>query len=297
MDGQLANRVAAIRTSHTHRVRRREVKRDKRFDRAAWRSQVLVRADRLEAELKALGDQLGDSTAQSVVDELKCARAAASHVEPWTRWYRALSDWWRGTSVETAWRRLHLAEEQLTLLLPLDKLAARYKSLIPSDANAQSATPPALTADDYREAVSANNARSDSQHERVRVARNMLYVGSVIVGGIVGGLWAAGIFQGRTVGLGALGGAASIVFAFRGAIPSGPYNSLAAQSIVKVPLGAATAAMAIVVLKLGTTNLSSAAVDAYAVIFGFAQQAFSQLIDSKASSLTGTTSSTSSTSA
>jgi hypothetical protein len=121
----------------------------------------------------------------------------------------------------------------------------------------------------------------------------MLYIGSVVVGGIVGGLWAAGIFQGRTVGLGALGGAASIVFAFRGDVPSGPYNSLVAQSLVKVPLGAATAGMAIIVLKLGST-LSSDAIDAYAVVFGFAQQAFSQLIDNKASSLTGATSNTSS---
>ena len=287
----LANRVAAVDASRSRRLQRRVNGRKERFDRAAWRSQVLVRADRLEAELKALGDRSGDPTAESVMNSLQCARMAASHVEPWTRWYRALSDWWRGTSVESSWRRLHLAEEQLTLLLPADKLAARYRSLISTDGKPETPTPATPTADEYREALTATNAKSDAQHERVRVTRNMLYVGSVVVGGIVGSLWAAGIFQGRTVGLGALGGAASIVFAFRGSIPSGPYNSLAAQSLVKVPLGAATAALAIVVLRLGTT-LSPAAVDAYAVIFGFAQQAFSQLVDTKASSLTSATTDT-----
>jgi hypothetical protein len=224
--------------------------------------------------------------ATSVNRALDLAIAAADHVEPAWRWYRAVADWWRGTSVETAWRNIHLAEEQLILRLSPDQLRARWGNVmnIPVINVAGSSAP--LDGEAIRQAVMAVHGRSDSQHERARVARNLLYLATILIAAIVGGLWGGHVVRGDVVGLGALGGAASIAFAFRSAVPSGPYNTLVAQSLVKIPLGAATAAMAVILLSLGS-RFTSSATDAYAVIFGFSQQAFSQLIDQKTSSLAG----------
>ena len=268
-----------------------ETRRQQRFDRAAWRAEVLVRGERIEADLiRVLGGKPVDGVAISVRDAVLRSRNAAEHVEPARRFYRALADWWRGASVEIAWRNIHMAEQQLVLLLPTDELHLVVHQIGGAPASKPAGTPPADELPDrasLRQELMEAQARSDTEHVRARVVRNLLYVSSLVIATIVGGLWAGNVVHGSVVGFGALGGAASIAFAFAGPVQAGPYNVLAAQVLVKVPLGAATASMAVVLLSLGSTP-GTTATNAYAVVFGFSQQAFPRLIDQKASMLAGT---------
>jgi len=91
--------------------------------------------------------------------------------------------------------------------------------------------------------------------------------------------------------LGALGGALSAVWAIRGLKgTSTPYDVPVALAVLKVPLGALTAVLAIVLIQgefvPGLTALDSQGqILAYAVVFGFAQQAFTRLLDQRAQTL------------
>jgi hypothetical protein len=91
--------------------------------------------------------------------------------------------------------------------------------------------------------------------------------------------------------LGALGGTLSSAISIRNLKgTSTPYDVPVALGFLKVPLGAFTAILAIVAIRggfvPGLTNLDTQAqILAYALVFGFAQQALSRLLDQRAQSL------------
>jgi hypothetical protein len=127
---------------------------------------------------------------------------------------------------------------------------------------------------------------SDIRHQQIRQLRNLLYVFLVVAAAIDCALWAAGVTAGAVVGLGALAGTVSVAFALRGRSPSGPYNLLPAQSLLKVATGAATAIMAAKILDFASHVPASTARDSvYAIVFGFSQQAFTRLADQRADAL------------
>lgn len=181
-------------------------------------------------------------------------------------------DWWSGSSVEAAWQALHLASEQLTLMLP--------------DEQAKAAVPGAADRHAAQRAVAAQHAESDAHHQQIRGLRNITTVLLVAVLALDVALWAAGVTTGAVVGLGALGGALSVVFALRAGTPPGPYNVLVSQSLLKLVSGSATALMAAKILDFATGVPASTGRDAmYAVVFGFSQQMFTRLVDQRASAL------------
>jgi hypothetical protein len=97
--------------------------------------------------------------------------------------------------------------------------------------------------------------------------------------------------------LGALGGLLSAVFFLKGLqAVRGPYGLPLAQGILKVPTGAAVALVGIWVLQRGVLGLltpqSGDKIIAYAVLFGFAQQALTSALDTRATALIGTAVST-----
>jgi hypothetical protein len=99
-------------------------------------------------------------------------------------------------------------------------------------------------------------------------------------------LWATGVTAGAVVGLGALAGTVSVAFAIRTGTPSGPYNLLPAQSVLKIATGAATAIMAAKILDFASNVPATMARDSvYAIVFGFSQQAFTRLVDQRADAL------------
>jgi hypothetical protein len=183
-----------------------------------------------------------------------------------------LRDWWSGSSIETAWQSLHLAAEQLMLLLPDEQVRA----MVPGAADRRAA----------QQATAVQHAQSDAQHQQVRGLRNITTVLLAVVLALDVALWAAGATTGVILGLGALGGALSVVFAVRAGTPPGPYNVLFPQSILKLVSGAATALMAVKILDFAAGVPASTGRDAtYAVIFGFAQQMFTRLVDQRAGTL------------
>lgn len=97
--------------------------------------------------------------------------------------------------------------------------------------------------------------------------------------------------------LGALGGLLSAVFFLKGLqAVRGPYGLPLAQGILKVPTGAAVALVGIWVLQRGVlgvlTPQSGDKIIAYAILFGFAQQALTSALDTRASALIGSATST-----
>lgn len=91
--------------------------------------------------------------------------------------------------------------------------------------------------------------------------------------------------------LGALGGTLTSAMSIRSLKgTSTPYDVPVALGMLKVPLGAFTAILALVAIRggfvPGLTNLDSQAqILAYALVFGFAQQALSRLLDRRAQTL------------
>ncbi|HEY3004029.1 MAG TPA: hypothetical protein VGJ44_16910, partial [Kribbellaceae bacterium] len=91
--------------------------------------------------------------------------------------------------------------------------------------------------------------------------------------------------------LGALGGALTASLSIRNLKgTSNPYDVPVALAMLKVPLGAFTAILALIAIRgsfvPGLTNLDSQEqILAYALVFGFAQQALSRLLDQRAQTL------------
>lgn len=92
--------------------------------------------------------------------------------------------------------------------------------------------------------------------------------------------------------LGALGGLLSAVFFLKGLqAVRGPYGLPLAQGVLKVPTGAAVALVGIWIVQRGVlgflTPQAGDKIIAYAILFGFAQQALTNALDSRASALIG----------
>jgi hypothetical protein len=273
-----------------------------RAGRPAWRVAVAAEADRLGAQLAAAldspdGPQHDPSAVLVIRRAIDQARQIATGK---VSWWRTLPDWWYGTSIESSWQALHRAAEQLVMVQPpaaLQVAVPYLESLATATFGADHAAaeqhalagvpgtgPNRLVA---QRILVAYHVRSDTRHQQVRQLRNLLYVFLVVVAAIDCALWATGVTSGAVVGLGALAGTVSVAFAIRGGSPSGPYNLLPAQSLLKVTTGAATAIMAVKVLDFASNVPASTARDSvYAIVFGFSQQAFTRLVDQRADALT-----------
>jgi predicted RNA-binding Zn ribbon-like protein len=267
--------------------------------RPAWRVTALGEADRLDAQL-ASALPASDSAAplSPRVDAIRQAIDGARTVAK-GKSSRGLVDWWYGTSIESAWQALHRAQEELVMVLPADELRAEaphlrelvQETFTGERQKTESAAIDALNADSpdrlaARRVLGAYHAKSDAQHQRVRALRNLLYLLFIGLTAIALGLWGTGVTSGEIVGLGALAGALSVVFAVRAGSPSGPYNLMLPQALLKVAAGSATALAAVEILDVINGATVTAARDSmYAIVFGFSQQAFTRLVDQQAGAL------------
>lgn len=276
-----------------------------RAGRPSWRVAVAAEADRLEAQLNAVpkpADPPGSDP--PAAENARQAIAQAREMAMRKTGRHTLGDWWFGTSIESSWQALHRAAEQLVTVQSAEDLLAmkpQLESLAAATFGSQRAAaeqktmdawslePDSPTPPDPRVAqriLRASYARSDINHQQIRDLRNVLYVFFAVVAAIDCALWAAGVTEGAVVGLGALAGAVSVAFAIRAGSPGGPYNLLSSQSLLKVATGAATAIMAAKILDFASHVPANTARDsAYAIVFGFSQQAFTRLVDQRASDL------------
>ena len=269
-----------------------------------WRSDVLRQAARLTDELNALPpDQLEAAPAavvQHVRDHIETARTIAL-TEP--NLAKRVLDWWTGNSVETAWNHLQTAREDLFLVEP----AAQVRSQLPALQRRMARISPDPAHDPQVEAIKAiaagdgeltGDARRQLKgaHEHVRIVeddhsearsfRNNLLL--LTLGLTVAALPLAAVtthgFKYVLVGAGA--GLLTTALAWRGlAHLDGPFAVNTAQAALKVPAGAMSAILGVILVRSGL--ISGLKVDAstaygYAVIFGLSQQALTQVVDSAA---------------
>ena len=127
---------------------------------------------------------------------------------------------------------------------------------------------------------------TNTAHQSIRRLRNRILVWSAMLTALVCALRAGGVTTGEIIGLGAVGGLLSVVFAVKNGDLDAAYNVQLAQSVLKVASGPGTAILAVALLKGSGAATDTAHIDSYAAIFGFSQQGFTRLVDEKAQALT-----------
>lgn len=254
--------------------------------------------------------------------------------------YRTLRSWWRGTSIEAAFRKSHQAEAELARLYdPYEVAAEEWPALARVDqalnrddpVRAQARALIDLDVGPHKRAllsklIEVGHEAVDGSHARLRNFRNILLTAawciavlvlafSVVVffkpeavpfcfrpgstNGSVGnevacpsGGQAAGPMDVVVVALlGLLGGALSAAVSIRNLKGTAtPYDVPIALALLKVPAGALTALGALIAIRgefvPGLSALDSQEqILAYALVFGYAQQLLTGLIDRQAQDL------------
>lgn len=271
---------------------------------SSWRIAALQRADRLSDEIAELTPPAQTGTAhtamvraRAAVHEARAALTASQNAGPLARLWDGVT----GSNVEHVWMQLHLAEEQLVLAADdatlmaqqpyFRELATKVYSgsrLVRTDAAIKSWAPPIKPADRQlaHDMLVDKHAKSDAEHQGVRGFRNLLYVLSAILVVLVFILWRTHVITtGSVIWLGALGGAVSVVFAFKKSGPATPYNLATPQMLLKIVAGSATAILALKIVEATQTGMDDTVKQMYAVVFGFSQQAFTFLADNRVAAL------------
>jgi hypothetical protein len=259
-----------------------------------WRVDVLAQAERLEAQLARAREDAPLEAVGNAQSLIARAKQIASGNES-VNWLR---DLWSGLSVESAWRWLQQAQEELLLVRPEEELRGEIPYWLKlAGQNGEPATVKALSdwqtndvpIDPHfvRPILAASHLATNQAHMALRRLRNRVLVWAMLLGALVFAVWSVGeVTSGDIAGIGALGGLLSVVFAVKNADLAAPYNVQFAQGMLKVASGAATAILAVLILKGGGTSTETTHIYEYAAIFGFSQQAFTRLIDEKAQTLT-----------
>jgi hypothetical protein len=259
-----------------------------------WRIDVLAQAERLEAELARAR---ADAPPQAV-EKARELIARARHIAPGDTRVGSVRDWLFGLSVESAWRWLQQAQEELLLVRPEEELRGelprwrKLAALHPDPATEKTLTDwqtTTLPIDPYlvRPILASSHFQTNQAHMAIRRLRNRVLAWAGLLGLLVILVWSVGeVTSGDIAGIGALGGLLSVVFAVKNADLGAPYNVQLAQGLLKVAAGAATAILAVLILEASGASTDKAHVYEYAAIFGFSQQAFTRLVDEKAQALT-----------
>jgi hypothetical protein len=317
--------------------------------RRVWVPQVAVDVDALEFRAKAFAaghlDSVGRAQLEAVLAHLNKARNAAFRIDPLPR---RLTNWWRGTLVESAYRHLHAAEVALVDLYGWQDLQAEIRGAVARAGTALNREDPRQrTVGDFREYTTPEElkprlkslmrdsfATLDARHAQLRSFRNILLMaalsitvlmivtsysvaknptvlplcfprsvistnrGSVVTTESLLNCPTGGPVRGPTGGdilvvalLGLLGGALTAAISIRNLKgTTTPYDVPVALAMLKVPLGAFTAVLGLVAIRgdfvPGLSALDSQVqILAYALVFGFAQQALTRLLDQRAESL------------
>jgi hypothetical protein len=271
------------------------------IDLTSWRVSAGVRAQRITHDIGALSSPSSPRAqdASACVEEAIAVIARSQKDSRLTKLARSFG----GSDVEHAWQLLKQAEENLMLAKSdaelLDDVpwlceVARL-SYEPARADDLCATIKAWNASTNKpnagmaaEILRANHAQSNAAHEQTRGLRNLLYLLTLLVFAFDLIVWRLGLDFAtvRVLVLGALGGALAMVFVFTKGSPVAPYNVAVPQLLLKVVSGGAVAVSALLILNATFKGaISEADALMYALIFGFSQQLFTQLVDNRAAVL------------
>lgn len=324
----------------------RQQNRFRRHGGRGWSQEVetTVAAMRMRIEmirrrpvLPYMGTAERDAILAGVQSLLDAALQAAQGADPE---YRTLKSWWRGTSIEAAFRKSHQAEAELARLYADFELTAEVPAAVARTDLALNRDDPmraeavrllSLPAGPEKRALLAKviqvgHEAGDGSHARLRNFRNILLMTAgciallVLVFAIVvirnpsavplcfepgrtpgGGPATVACPSGDGAGqrpaaldvvvvalLGLLGGSLSAAVSIRNLRgTSTPYDLPVALALLKVPAGALTAIGALIAIR-GEFIPGLSALDtqeqilAYALVFGYAQQLLTGLIDRQA---------------
>ena len=281
-----------------------------------------------------------DAVLRGVNDLLQAALGAARGADPE---YRTLRSWWRGTSIEAAFRKSHQAEAELARLYSDHEVLAEAPAAVArtdlalnrdDPVRAEAARLLTMPAGQEKRAllskiIQVGHEAGDASHARLRNFRNILLAATWCIAFLVlafcllvfieptavpfcfepgrtstgGGVTVAcpsGDGPGAhpmpldvviVASLGLLGGALSAAVSIRNLRgTSTPYDIPIALALLKVPAGALTAIGALIAIQgdfiPGLSALDSQEqILAYALVFGYAQQLLTGLIDRQAHDL------------
>ncbi len=222
-----------------------------------WQVDVLAQADRLESQLDRAktGDPDDTTRAQGLIAQARLIATGQVKVN----WFR---DWLAGIRVESAWRCLQQAQEELLLVRPKTELQAEVSywrqlaASMPADPDRdnklgvwESGDPDQIDPVLARTIVEAAHVKTNTDHMQVRRLRNRVLALAAMVAVVVVALWIGEVTTGAVVGIGALGGLISVVFIVKGADVAAAYNVQVSQALLKVASGAGTAILAVAILK------------------------------------------------
>jgi hypothetical protein len=269
-----------------------------------WRSVVLRQAQRLTDELAAMPDEAvsaaPDALLGQVRERIDAARRIAEHAP---RSWETLRNWWTGNAVETAWDHLQTAREDMFMFAPAASVRAQLPSIQRrlAKVSPDPAHDPQLAAIgeiavtsgdlslDQREEIRTGHEHVrmiEDDHSEARAFRNNLLLwsaGLTAVAIVLAAIQASG-FDYLAVGAGA--GMLTTALAWRNLTHvEGPYAVSTAQALLKVPAGAASALLGVVLVRSGMIsglNVNASTAYGYAVVFGLSQQALTQVVDNAA---------------
>jgi hypothetical protein len=253
--------------------------------------------------------------------------------------YRSFRSWWRGTSVEAAFRKSHQAESELMRLYSDEEIEAEIPSALGRAEVSLSRDDPMRHAAAgllqapagpgkralLSKVVQVSHEAADGSHTRIRNFRNILLMLSLCLTVLLiafallvwrnpsivplcfrqqGGGVACPTGQGRgrvpepldvfvVALLGLLGGSLAAALSIRGLRGTEtPYDIPVALALLKAPTGVLTAIGALIAIRgafiPGLSQLDSQQqILAYALVFGYAQQLLTGLIDKQAEKLLG----------
>ncbi len=262
---------------------------------SGWQVDVLAQADRLESQLQraGAGDPAATSWAENLIEQARLIATGQVKVN-------GVRDWLDGIRVESAWRLLQQAQEELVPTRPKPELQAevpywrRLAASLPPDperdqklSDWESGDPDQIDPLLARSLLQDAHVSANVSHMAVRRLRNGVLALAAMIAAVVIALWIGEVASGAVAGIGALGGLISVVFIAKGSNATSAYNVQVPQALLKVASGAGTAILAVAILKGTGASADTAHVYAYAALFGFSQQAFTKLVDEKAQALTG----------
>ena len=260
---------------------------------SGWRQQAWFDIDELQAQIDAAKTVANGQYIVESQKYLEQAKAATNEKQPLGP---RISSWWTGSNFEFTQSKLQKAGNALLQVRAhqespdtdnngTDASSARSNSLV-EDLNINLNPNYSIYARnrsreplDLKAPTTRSKKHMREAHNASLDLRNLLYVMSLLL--LIGNVLIGVVFPGnmRYVFLGALAGALSIVFALVKGSVTMPFNILYPQILLKILAGGISGFLALQILA-PTSNQAR-----YAVVFGFSQQAFTQLVDNKAASI------------
>jgi hypothetical protein len=283
-----------------------------------WRVVIADRINRLNVARTRVGlDADVSKVLAGVGQATAAARLDGKSISPLQR----LGQWVTGSAVESAWRGLHRGEEEFMLVADQEWDVARVTQtqvtllaqgiIEHSDPDAQKVVldPKSAPLDksELKAKLERLNSRSDTYQSELRTLRNILFTTTMLLFAGLAAMAVVGALAPQEFSLcgvpapkgcnppsvleveiaGGFGGLLSAVVFIKN-LPSQntPYTIWLYQGLLKAPTGAALALIVVFLVQTGLVGFLKANTEyviPYALVFGFAQQAATQVVDNWAS--------------